>query len=187
LRAVNAAQPELHVERHSGLVALPVQAVCHFLILAQGLSGEGPQLSERPKTGQKSQHFAAPLHEVLVPATFLKACAGNRLVDVRDGALLITAFASGGRRRSEIASLRIKQIIEEDSVPADPKEPGGEKLPCLSIRLGRTKTTQADSDAFVLLVGRPVTVLQSWLERAGITEGAVFRGIDRWAISKNAR
>ena len=65
-------------------------------------------------------------------------------------------------------------------VLADPKAPDGEKLPCLSIRLGRTKTTQADSEAFVLLVGRPVLALKDWLERAAITEGAVFRGIDRW-------
>ncbi|RWO03153.1 MAG: integrase, partial [Mesorhizobium sp.] len=110
----------------------------------------------------------------------LKACAGDRLVDVRDRALLITAFASGGRRRSEIASLRFEQIVKEEPVPADPKAPDSEKLPCLSIRLGRTKTTQADSDAFVLLVGRPVLALKGWLERAWITEGAVFRGIDRW-------
>ncbi|MER8589276.1 site-specific integrase, partial [Mesorhizobium sp. M1338] len=110
----------------------------------------------------------------------LKACAGDRLVDLRDRALLITAFASGGRRRSEISALRVEQLVEEEPVPADPKNPDGDKLPCLSIRLGRTKTTQADSDAFVLLVGRPVTVLQSWLERAEVTEGAVFRGIDRW-------
>lgn len=98
-------------------------------------------------------------------AALLKACAGDRLVDLRDRALLITAFASGGRRRSEIASLSIEQIIEEDPVPADPKNPDGEKLPCLSIRLGRTKTTQADSDAFVLLVGRPVLALKDWLAR----------------------
>ncbi|CAN7753287.1 hypothetical protein [Mesorhizobium sp. LjNodule214] len=32
----------------------------------------------------------------------------------------------------------------------------------------------------MLLIGRPVMVLQSWLERARITEGAAFRGIDRW-------
>ncbi|MES0139448.1 site-specific integrase [Mesorhizobium sp. M0016] len=113
-------------------------------------------------------------------AALLKACAGDRLVDLCDRALLITAFASGGRRRSEIASLRIEQIIEVDPVPTDPKNPDGEKLPCVSIRLGRTKTTQADSDAFVLLVGRPVLALKDWLARAGISEGAVFRGIDRW-------
>ena len=110
----------------------------------------------------------------------LTACAGDRLVDVRDRALLITAFASGGRRRSEISALRVEQLVEEEPVLADPKAPDGEKLPCLSIRLGRTKTTQADSEAFVLLVGRPVLALKDWLERAAITESAVFRGIDRW-------
>lgn len=131
--------------------------------------------SARPR-GRKSRK--AVTADILT--ALLKACAGDRLVDVRDGALLITAFASGGRRRSEIASLRFEQIVEEEPVPADPKNPDGEKLPCLSIRLGRTKTTQADSDAFVLLVGRPVTVLRAWLERSEISEGAVFRGIDRW-------
>ncbi|MER8870571.1 site-specific integrase [Mesorhizobium sp. M0814] len=131
--------------------------------------------SARPR-GRKSKK--AVTADILT--ALLKACAGDRLVNLRDRAVLITAFASGGRRRSEIASLRTEQIIEEDPVPADPKAPDGDKLPCLSIRLGRTKTTQADSAAFVLLVGRPVTVLRAWLERAEISEGAVFRGIDRW-------
>jgi integrase len=131
--------------------------------------------SARPR-GRKSKK--AVTADVL--ATLLKVCAGEKLVDNRDRALLITAFASGGRRRSEISALRVEQLVEEDPVPADPKVPDGEKLPCLSIRLGRTKTTQADNDAFVLLVGRPVVVLKDWLARASITEGAVFRGIDRW-------
>ncbi|MBA8907511.1 site-specific integrase [Aminobacter ciceronei] len=132
--------------------------------------------SARPR-GRKSKK--AVTADIL--AALLNTCAGDRLVDMRDRALLITAFASGGRRRSEIASLRFEQIVEEEPVPADPKVPDSSNmLPCLSIRLGRTKTTQADSDAFVLLVGRPVLALKGWLERAGIAEGAVFRGIDRW-------
>lgn len=116
--------------------------------------------------------------DVLV--TLLKACAGDRLVDVRDRALLLTAFASGGRRRSEVASLRVEQLRDKDPVQVEPKDPDSEKLPCLSIHLGRTKTTQADTDAFVLLIGRPVSALKDWLARAGIADGAVFRGIDRW-------
>ncbi|SFU19346.1 Phage integrase family protein [Mesorhizobium sp. YR577] len=65
-------------------------------------------------------------------------------------------------------------------MPADPKDSSGGTLPCLAIKLGRTKTTAADADAFVLLVGRPVLALKDWIARAGIFEGAVFKKIDRW-------
>jgi integrase len=131
--------------------------------------------SARPR-GRKSKR--AVTADIL--SALLKAAAGDRLVDTRDRALLITAFASGGRRRSEVASLRVEQLVEQEAVPADPKDPGSPKLPCLAIRLGRTKTTAADTDASVLLVGRPVVALREWLERAGISEGAVFRRVDRW-------
>jgi site-specific recombinase XerC len=79
-------------------------------------------------------------------STLLKATAGDRLVDLRDRALLLMAFASGGRRRSEVASLRIEQLVEQEPVPADPKDSDSPNLPCLKIRLGRTKTTAADAD-----------------------------------------
>ena len=131
--------------------------------------------SPRPR-GKKSQK--AVTADIL--AIVLKACAGERLVDIRDRALLLVAFASGGRRRSEVASLRVENVFVQDPVPTDPKNPHGDTLPCAKIHVGRTKTTAADDDAFVLLVGRPVLALQEWLARAGIAEGAVFRGIDRW-------
>jgi integrase len=131
--------------------------------------------SARPRMRKSKKAVTAD-----VLAALLKSCVGDGLADVRDRALLLAAFASGGRRRSEVASLRVEQLCEEEPVPADPKNSAGPKLPCLAIRLGRTKTTQADADASVLLVGRPVLALKEWLQRAGIAEGAVFRGIDRW-------
>lgn len=131
--------------------------------------------SARPRLRKSAKAVTA---DVLVAV--LKACDGLRLADVRDRALLLTAFASGGRRRSEVASLRVEQIVEQDPVPADPKDAGSPVLPCVRLLLGRTKTTDSDADASVLLIGRPVAALIEWLERAGITEGAVFRGIDRW-------
>lgn len=131
--------------------------------------------SARPR-GRKSPK--AVTADVL--AALLKVSAGDRLVDVRDHALLLMAFASGGRRRSEVAGLRLEHITEQDPVPADPKTPDGDALPCIKIQLGRTKTTEADDDVSVLLIGRPVLALKTWLQRASITEGAVFRSIDRW-------
>jgi integrase len=110
----------------------------------------------------------------------LTTCVLNRLVDRRDCALLLTAFASGGRRRSELASLRVEQIETLPPVPANPRDPESIKLPCLAIRLGRTKRGNADDGARVLLIGRPAEALTTWLDRARISDGAVFRAIDRW-------
>ena len=110
----------------------------------------------------------------------LATCGSDRLADTRDAALLLVAFASGGRRRSEVASLRVEQLVEEQPVLEDPSQPNSPALPCLSIRLGRTKTAEADADARVLLVGRPVEALREWLLRADITKGAIFRAIDQW-------
>ncbi|WP_412549895.1 site-specific integrase [Sinorhizobium meliloti] len=113
-------------------------------------------------------------------AMLLQACAGDRLVDVRDRALLLTAFASGGRRRSEVAAPRVGDLADEELVRADPSDKNSPPLPCLSIRLGRTKTTAADDDEHVLLIGRPVTALKRWLAEAQIKDGPVFRRIDQW-------
>ncbi|WFU13000.1 tyrosine-type recombinase/integrase (plasmid) [Rhizobium sp. CB3090] len=115
-----------------------------------------------------------------VLAKLLSTCAGDRLVDLRDRALLLTAFASGGRRRSEIASLRIEDLIDEEPVRQNPADKDSSLLPCLTINLGRTKTTTADDDAHVVLIGRPVTALKQWLTSAGIDSGPLFRRIDQW-------
>ncbi|MDX0439436.1 phage integrase family protein [Sinorhizobium medicae] len=113
-------------------------------------------------------------------AKLLQACAGDRPVDLRDHALLLTAFASGGRRRSEVAALRVEDLADEEPVRADPSDKTSPPLPCLSIRLGRPKTTTADEDAHVLLIGRPVAALKTWLAEAPIKDGPVFRRIDQW-------
>lgn len=66
-------------------------------------------------------------------AKVLQACAGDRLVDVRDQALLLAAFASGGRRRSEVAALQVEDLSDEEPVRANPNDENSPPLPCLSI------------------------------------------------------
>jgi integrase len=107
----------------------------------------------------------------------LATCVLNRLVDCRDRALLLIGFASGGRRRTELASLRVDQI---EILPSDPRDRESKKIPALALRLGRTKRGNADDGSRVLLIGRPAEALRVWLDRASITSGAVFRPIDRW-------
>ncbi len=110
----------------------------------------------------------------------LDTCTDGGPAALRDRALLLAAFGSGGRRRSELASLKVKQLIAEDSVPADPTDPGSRMLPCMTIQLGRTKTSDAEDGAQVKLIGRPVDALTVWMGSEDIKDGSVFRHIDRW-------
>ena len=46
----------------------------------------------------------------------LQTCSSDRLADTRDLAILLLAFASGGRRRSEVARLRVEQLDRKSVV-----------------------------------------------------------------------
>ncbi|WP_338811458.1 site-specific integrase (plasmid) [Agrobacterium leguminum] len=116
-------------------------------------------------------------------AKMLTTCDGENLRDIRDRAILMVAFASGGRRRSEMAGLRKEQLSIE--APIDVED--GPPLPSLAIHLGRTKTTSGEEDDIVYLTGRPVEALNAWLAAARIDKGSVFRGIGRWGtVSRRA-
>ncbi|NEH49606.1 tyrosine-type recombinase/integrase [Rhizobium leguminosarum] len=118
-----------------------------------------------------------------VLAKLLATCATDSLRDLRDRAILMVAFASGGRRRSEIAGLRSEQLTVEPPIPGD----DGPPLPSLAIHLGRTKTTTRDQDEIVYLTGRPVEALNAWMTAAKIESGSVFRAIGRWGtVSRRA-
>jgi integrase len=111
-----------------------------------------------------------------VLAKLLATCNTGSLRDIRDRAILMVAFASGGRRRSEIAGLRREQLTVEVPITIE----DGPPLPSLAIHLGRTKTSGADQDEVVFLTGRPVDTLNDWLQAARIDKGSIFRKIDRW-------
>lgn len=85
--------------------------------------------------------------------------------DVRDDAMILFAFASGGRRRSEVVEARIENLEEID----------GEYV----YRLGITKTEQEGSDRAVPVAGRAAVALRSWLALVGEAEGPIFRAVDR--------
>ncbi|MBX4904931.1 MULTISPECIES: site-specific integrase [Rhizobium] len=118
-----------------------------------------------------------------VLAKLLATCATDSLRDLRDQAILMVAFASGGRRRSEIAGLRREQLTTEPPIAVE----NGPPLPSLAIHLGRTKTASGEQDDVVYLTGRPVEALNAWMAAAKIDSGSVFRGIGRWGtVSKRA-
>lgn len=143
------------------------------------------RVADRPKKRKSRKALTADFLELL-----LRTCDGSlssapSLVDLRDKALLLAGFSSGGRRRSELARLRMSQISFDDPVPADPERADSPLLPCASIRLGRTKTESAAEDEnVVLLIGRSVVALKAWLDAAQISDGPIFRAIDKWGNVK---
>ncbi len=134
-------------------------------------------------TRRPRKHKSAKAVTADVLARMLATCASGNLRDVRDRAILMVSFASGGRRRSEIASLRVEQLTVEPPIEL----PDAPPLPSRAIHLGRTKTSGADQDEVVYLTGRPVEALEAWLAVAQIQSGSVFRKIDRWGnVSQRA-
>ena len=113
----------------------------------------------------------------------IATCSKGTLADKRDAALLLITFASGDRRRSEIAGLRVEDLIERSPVPANPDEPSGRNLPVLGLRLGWTKTASREDDERVLAVGRPVEALKG-LARGGGDFGEAGVPADRPLRSK---
>jgi integrase len=96
------------------------------------------------------------------------------LQGVRDRALLLAGFA-GGFRRSELAALRVENLETT---------PDG-----LIVRLGRSKTDQeGQGRAVALPYGSdletcPVRALRAWLEQGGVTDGPLFRAVDRRGLA----
>jgi integrase len=118
-----------------------------------------------------------------VLSKLLATCGSESLRDLRDRAILMLAFASGGRRRSEVAGLRLEQLSAEAPIEV----PDGPPLASLAIHLGRTKTTTGERDDVVYLTGRPVEALDAWIAAAKIDKGSLFRSIGRWGtVSRRA-
>ena len=123
----------------------------------------------RAKEGGQAQVDAATLP---VLERLLLTCDDD-LRGVRDRALLLVGFAAGGRRRSELAALRIEDLeVSEDS---------GELAYVAMIR--RSKTDQEGKGLAVAIAGRAAAALRTWLERSGITAGPIFRGILKDGLS----
>lgn len=96
------------------------------------------------------------------------ATCDDSLEGHRDRALLCFGFASGGRRRSEIAAADMRDLrkVGEDGY---------------IYRLEYSKTQQAgvtvDSTPDKPILGRSAEALAAWLAAAGVQEGAIFRRI----------
>jgi integrase len=110
----------------------------------------------------------------------LLATCQDDLAGIRDRALLLFGFASGGRRRSEIAAATFENVRRDHQ--------GG-----FVYELGRSKTNQTENRApehFKPIVGEAAMALEAWLNelfKARITEGPIFRRIHQARITEPLR
>lgn len=88
---------------------------------------------------------------------------------LRDAALLSTGWASGGRRRSEIAGLRNKDVHMDDFAAKG----------IIRLDIQGTKTTERGATPKLVLSGRPARLLLKWRDHAQIDTGPLFRAISR--------
>jgi len=140
-------------------------------------------VAKAKKTGSrlKRPHSRKPITRDVLDL-LLEQCDPSRLVGKRNRAILLTAFSSGGRRRSELTKLKVENLIQEDPVVHE-----GKRLACLTLVMGHPKTSRGNERQTVKLVGRSADALLEWTRAALIEDGPVFRGVDRWGrVSKRA-
>lgn len=103
------------------------------------------------------------------PLEALVATCGSTLRDRRDRALLLFAFASGGRRRSEVTAATVENTR---------LQPDGTYV----FTLAHSKTNQEGrerAENHKPVVGRAAQALTEWLQAARITQGPLFRRVRR--------
>jgi len=89
---------------------------------------------------------------------------GSSLIDLRDQAVLLFAWGSGGRRRSEVAAADIKDLTED---------PDGN----YTYVIPKSKTDQEGKGSTVPIKGRVARALKKWITAAKIEEGHIFRTV----------
>ena len=101
--------------------------------------------------------------------TDLTATCDGTLRGIRDRAILLTGFASGGRRRSELTDLNREDISL--------KRFNAEGL--LALTLLDTKTTSANAPQKLVLKGTAARALVAWIDAARIESGPLFRPVSK--------
>jgi len=124
-------------------------------------------------TGIRRTHGSAPRGAGALMTEDIKrvlATLPDTPLGVRDKALILLGFA-GAFRRSELIAMNVEDLQERHEG--------------LIVLLRRSKTDQEGRGRHVgIPYGAhaetcPVLALQAWLSRSGITEGAIFRGLNR--------
>ncbi|MDB6183063.1 tyrosine-type recombinase/integrase [Paracoccus fistulariae] len=125
--------------------------------------GRARRAAARPTQRKSGNPITRPVLEAM-----LTTCDHSHR-GLRDRALLMLGWASGGRRRSEISALNLDDIHSRDFA-----ERG-----LLRVRLLTTKTTGPDAAPRLPLKGRPARAVMDWIRLAGLLGGPLFRHVSQ--------
>ena len=126
----------------------------------------------RAKARRAAARAPAPKSEHPITRDVLNAMlvtCGYSLRDLRDSALLMLGWASGGRRRSEITGLRREGVSLKDF----------ESEGLVWITMLETKTTAKGKTPRLVLKGRAARSLVHWINMAEIIDGPLFRPVSK--------
>lgn len=129
--------------------------------LVQQTRQKARRANARPRVSKSPKPVTRDILE-----TLLATCDATHR-GIRDRAMLMLAFASGGRRRSEITGL-----CRDDIGTADFADKG-----LIWIRLLETKTTGKADAPRLPLKGRAARAVMHWIAAAAIDSGPLFRPI----------
>lgn len=159
--ALNTVKHRLSVLSHAHGLIRHASNPCQDLAVRHLLRATTKAHAKRGDLAMKK----APL--TLDPLNRLLATCDDSLIGKRDRALLLFAWASGGRRRSEVSSADMRWLSTNDEG-------------VLIYELRVTKTNQSGHEVakrFKPLRDEAGEALRTWLAAAQITEGRIFRRI----------
>jgi len=133
---------------------------CSDPIVSQLLSKARKAAARRGERPKKKKAVIKSVLDVM-----LETCDDGSLIGVRDAALILFGWSSGGRRRSEIAAAEFDRLENVDG--------------SFVYHLGITKTEQEGEGGTVPVTGKAAAALGRWLSEGKIQGGFLFRAIDR--------
>ena len=122
-------------------------------------SARNTQVNAGELVTRKTAATADPLQAML-------ATCDDGLRGLRDRALLLVAWSSGGRRRSELTAMRAEDLVRNSE---------GD----YALTMGLSKTERDGQQRSKPVRGQAAVALSQWLEASGIKQGPLFVRIQR--------
>jgi integrase len=121
-------------------------------------------LSAMSKTKGKQKQSKAITRNIL--DNLISSCSGDSLINIRDRALILFMFGTGGRRRSEATEAIIENLEETDD---------GDYI----YNIAKSKTDQQGRGQPVPVKGKAAIALREWLTESKISRGKIFLSVTK--------